>query len=220
MAKGVIARLWHTGGVALANLFILNLLFLSTSLAVVTIFPSVFAVFSVVREWADKGEQGVVAAYFGGFKRHFWRSYAMGLPTAAIGSILYIEMSVYGHRHGIMSLFMLALCVSVSLVYVIALIYLLPTAVSSSNSVVSIVEFAIFCGIRNIGTTIVRTLPALFLMAFVTAWIPALFAFGMLPAMCWFVYVSSRPMRCRFLRDETSRTSIVVESERAGQIGG
>ena len=134
MAKGVIARLWHTGGVALANLFILNLLFLFTSVAVVTLLPSVFAVFSVVREWADKGEQGVIAAYFRGFKRHFWRSYALGLPTAAIGSILTIEMGVYSHQNGIMSLFMLALSVSVSLIFVTTLIYLLPTAVSSSNS--------------------------------------------------------------------------------------
>jgi len=73
------------------NIFVLNLLIILTSIPLITIFPSLSAAFSVVRNWKLHRDPSVLRAYFQYFKLNLKQDFLMHIIWFAVAFILYLN---------------------------------------------------------------------------------------------------------------------------------
>ncbi|MEG0552852.1 MAG: DUF624 domain-containing protein [Carnobacterium sp.] len=76
-----------------ARLATLNLVFILFSIPLVTVIPSLVALFEVIRSW-EKGNKKtpVFKTFLYEFRKNFWRSYQVGLPLLFISVVLIVDI--------------------------------------------------------------------------------------------------------------------------------
>ncbi|MFD1673265.1 YesL family protein [Alicyclobacillus fodiniaquatilis] len=158
MVHQALGRFFKVAAIA-ANIVVLNLLWLITSLPIITVFPSTFAAYAVVQDWKRDENGAVIGPYFQAWKKQFARSYMMGVPTLGIGLIIYVELRYFGQAHALFGYLMLGLVASLALIYICCSIYLLPLAVQANLSVGQTMKTALYVGIRKILPTCLLILP-------------------------------------------------------------
>lgn len=190
--RGHVARSWHKAGTVVANLFLLNLLWIICSIPIVTIIPSSMALFDTIRRWTINGEEGVIGTYFSGLRRHFWRSYLVGIPTAGVALLLYVEISFYSTSHSRLSILMLAICLGFALAFLSILVYLAPLFVSLKLSVLSIAKLAFTLGMRKCFVSIVSVFPIWFIVVCLIDVLKISLFLGIVPVAIWLHYIVTR----------------------------
>src|ERR687889_2510716 len=76
------------------DFFLLNLLWLVTCLPVVSIFPSIAAMFGVVRDWVRKKEGSLTRTFITRFRENLWQSLLVGAIWAVFGVALFLDFLV------------------------------------------------------------------------------------------------------------------------------
>lgn len=188
---------WSRAGTVLANVFLLNILWLVCCLPIVTIPPSTAALFSTARRWLD-GEEGVIGPYFSSWKRYVKSSYIVGVPTLCIALLLFWELTYYANNHSGMALMMLSVCIGFTFVFVSAVMHLGPLLVSVHRSSWDQVRLAFLTGVKSFFVSIVTVFPAwaVVIAAIVTSKLALVI--GLVPAAAWFnCYVTLRCLRSR-----------------------
>ncbi|GMA63844.1 YesL family protein [Alicyclobacillus fastidiosus] len=197
MWKGRIVGVWSRAGTIIANLFLLNALWIICSLPIVTIPPSTAALFSTVRSWIE-GEEVVIGPYFSSWKRYLKSSYIVGIPTLCIAFILYWELAYYAKNHSDVALMMLSVCIGFTIVFISAVMHLGPLLVSVRLSFWDLARLAFFTGIKNFFLSVVTVFLAwaMVIVAIVTSKVAIVI--GLVPAAAWLnCYITLRCLRLR-----------------------
>ena len=106
------------------NIFLLNLIWLLSSLPLITIFPATVAMFSVFKDWTEGKERNLIKSFFRYFKKYFKHSFLYGILWFSILIILYIDLTIINELESynfIMTsfLFLLIILVAFNTVYII-----------------------------------------------------------------------------------------------------
>lgn len=97
MKKGDFTTYTVKGTEWFARLALLNLFWLLFSLPIITIVPSTFAMFSVLKKWVVNKEMGNSFSSFKNlFVENFKESYRTGWPFILIGVILFVNLLFFG----------------------------------------------------------------------------------------------------------------------------
>lgn len=188
--SGAIVGAWFRIGTVVANVLVLNLIWIACSLPVVTILPSFAALFGTIHHWSETGEEAVFSTYFQQWRRHARRSYTVGLPLLAMTIILAFESGFYFRQHDVMSILMLALVISCSFLVLSTAVYLWPLMVSVDCSVPTLWRTAFVHGVRFSPRSLVTVLPVWLLAVVLVLWAPVALFIGVIPLSVWLTYLS------------------------------
>src|SRR5690625_1422791 len=78
----------------ITNLFFLNVLWLLSSLPLITLFPATGAMFGVFRDWAEGKEEKLFKSYFRHFKDNFKHNFLYGILWSLIIAIFYLDLII------------------------------------------------------------------------------------------------------------------------------
>lgn len=96
--------LFMRGMSRVADLVLLNLLFLFTSIPLITIGPSVAALYSVVFSFGTEREDGVIRRYFQSFRECFRTAFLTWILIAVVAGILLLDILLMNWIGGMASL--------------------------------------------------------------------------------------------------------------------
>ncbi|MRH42791.1 DUF624 domain-containing protein [Aquibacillus halophilus] len=162
----------------------INLLWVGFSLLgliVLGVFPATVAGFTVIRGLLMKNtDTPIIKTFFRTYKNEFFKSNAIGFIFVVVGYILYLDFVFIGNINGLLFYVLQIGLVFVSLVYLIALLYIMPVYVHFDLNFTRYFKQAIQIGIFSPLMTIAMVL-GLFIVYFLITLIPGLiplFAFG------------------------------------------
>lgn len=78
----------------ITNLFFINVLWLLSSLPLITLFPATAAMFGVFRDWTEGKEEKLFKSYFKHFKSNFKHSFLYGILWFLIITIFYLDLTI------------------------------------------------------------------------------------------------------------------------------
>ncbi len=111
------------------DLVYLNLLWIVTSVPVVTIAPSTAAMFGVVRGWIRGKDAPMTREFFSLFKENFGQSLAVGLVWSVLGAVLAADFLLVGQMESFRRP-LYVIFFAFALLYVSATVYLFPVIVN------------------------------------------------------------------------------------------
>lgn len=76
------------------NIFLLNLMWLISSLPLITLFPAAAAMFNVFKDWSEGKERNLIKSYFKYFKKHFKHSFIYGILWFLTLIIFYLDLTI------------------------------------------------------------------------------------------------------------------------------
>jgi len=92
----------------LANLALLNLLWILFCLPIITIFPATVSMYGVVRKWIMKKEtDGVFRAFFHQFRECFRQSFGISVLWAILAYLLYLDFQIIHSNKFLLGVFVL-----------------------------------------------------------------------------------------------------------------
>lgn len=116
-----------------ADLMILNLLFLLTSIPIFTIGPSACALYTVAFRLGTRREQGVVRPYFRAFRQNFRQALFLWLALLLTGGALVFDLYVLSGLSGLLRFLSLPFAL-LGIVYLLAAGYVFPLTALFANS--------------------------------------------------------------------------------------
>ncbi len=141
-------------GEVLANLILLNLLWLVACLPVITAFPATAAMFGVVRDWARDADSGIVTLFVRHLKANFAQSLWIGFVWLVVGCVLLIDFVVLGGMVGWLKVPLFVLLSLVALCFFLTSVYLFPVMVNYEGHWRNVIKNSFFIAITQPGTTI------------------------------------------------------------------
>ncbi|WP_196812006.1 YesL family protein [Schleiferilactobacillus shenzhenensis] len=119
------SKVYRLGG-KLVDLFFLNILFLLTSLPVITLGASTTAMFTVTMKMVDDSQGPLVKSYFKAFKDNFWRGTFTGVVLLAVGAVLYVGLHVL-RMFPILSFIIVGIALLIAVInYAVMLLFVFP----------------------------------------------------------------------------------------------
>jgi uncharacterized membrane protein YesL len=119
----------YRAGDTLANLLLLNLIWLVLCLPVVTAFPSTAAMFGVVRGWVRGTDDGTVEPFFRHFKANFGQSLLIEVIWVPVGLLLVLDFLLIGGMEAWLKVPLFMLLAGGAVAYAFTSIYLFPVMV-------------------------------------------------------------------------------------------
>lgn len=144
-----------------ADLMILNIVFLICCLPVVTIGASLTALHYVTLKMARNEESYIVRSFFKSFKQNFKQATIINLIMLAVGAVLYVDLNIVTNMTGSMSKVLYILLIAFAFLYLIVFLYIYPILAKFYNSIKNTFRNALLMAIRHLPYTI--------LMAVITA---------------------------------------------------
>ncbi|SER65915.1 YesL family protein [Lachnobacterium bovis] len=134
----------------------LNILWLVTSLPIVTIGPATAALYHVTLNMADDRSVCLTADYFKGFKENFKKGTALGLVLTGLGIILGIDGYVFLRMKFVNPIWTLgfAAFIPISVLFLVVCIYAFPLQAMFDNTLKALLKNALLIGIRYLFCTI------------------------------------------------------------------
>lgn len=166
------SRVYRAGEVV-ANLLILNALWLLASLPVVTAFPATAALFGVVREWRRSGDPPIARTFVEQFRRNFAQSALLSGPWLLLGLGIAAAFRTVGPPATIGSWLLFAAACVAATVFAFASVYLFPVLVHYEMRTTEVAPAAIFLSINAAPTTLLCLL-VVAVLALLTAAVPIL----------------------------------------------
>lgn len=165
-----------------ADIMILNLLFIFSCIPIVTIGASVTALYYVSLKHADGEEPYIAQSYFRSFKENFKQSTILWIIIMMIGLILLMNFNLTASTGGSSSFYMIMIIALVILEMI--LLYLFPLLSRFNNTIGNTVVNAFLMSIRHFFTTCMMFGTNLFFI-YVTIGYPSMIA---QICMFWFLF--------------------------------
>ena len=171
----------------LADLMILNLLFIVCSLPIVTIGASLTALNYVTLKMAENEEGYIVKPFFKSFKENFRQSTCIWLILFAVGLLLGADFYIMSYASGSVANFFRIFLTATTIVYAMVLLYVFPIQARFYNKIRATMKNALLMSIANfprtvamfvitVGSVIVTFLTSYTLVYGMLVWILAGFA--------------------------------------------
>ncbi|MDO4324241.1 MAG: DUF624 domain-containing protein [Lachnospiraceae bacterium] len=139
----------------LADLMILNLLFIVCSLPIFTIGASVTAMYYVTLKMAGNEEGYVFRSFLKSFKQNFKQATVIWLIVLFVGCILGLDMYILNHSNNSLSTVLFVLISATSLIYTMVVIYVFPLLSRFENKTTTTLRNAFIMAIADFPRTIV-----------------------------------------------------------------
>lgn len=142
----------------LADLMILNILFLITCIPVVTIGAACTSLYYVTMKMARDEDAYIARSYFKSFKQNFKQATIIWVIALLLIIVLFMDFQILNAMTaGFVNILRIAL-ISVSLILAMVLLYTFPVLAKFYNSIKNTVKNAFFMSIRHFPKTIVMLL--------------------------------------------------------------
>lgn len=143
---------WQALG-RLADLVILNLLFVISCIPVITIGAAATALYSVTLKMVRDEESYILKGYWKSFKENFKQSTIMWLVMLVIGIVLYVDFRVVGSMTASASKIYLVLLLAISLILVMGVVYIFPLQAKFYNTIKGTIKNAFLMALANLPYT-------------------------------------------------------------------
>ena len=137
-----------------ADLIILNVIFLICCLPIVTIGASLTALHYVTLKMARNEESYIVKSFFKSFKQNFKQATIINIIMLVIGAILYFDLHIVMGMSGSLSQVLYIIFIAFAFLYLIVFLYIYPVLSKFYNSIKNTFRNAILMSIRNLPYTI------------------------------------------------------------------
>lgn len=144
----------------MADIFILNLLFILCSLPVFTIGASCTAMYYVTLKMVKDEESYIAKSFFKSFKQNFKQGTVIWLIMAAIGTVIYLDSKVMnGDYAGVvvpdgMAKVMSVIIMASAILYAFTFSFVFPVLARFDNTVKNTIKNALIMSIRHLKSTI------------------------------------------------------------------
>lgn len=138
----------------LADVFLLNLIFLLFSLPVFTIGASLSSLYSVMRLEVEDQEPHLMSSFWRAFKQNLKPSLPLWLPMLGVGLLLLVDAQLLQGSGGALAPVLSALVSAAELLYVMVFSYLFPMAAWFENTTQDAYKKALYFSIRHLPTTL------------------------------------------------------------------
>ena len=137
-----------------ADMMILNLVFLISCLPIVTIGASVTALSYVTLKMKDGEEGYIVRTFFRSFRENFKQSTIIWLIMLVLAVVMSLDFMIIGSMEGTMAMVMKVLVGVGALIWLMVFLYVFPLQSRFYNTIRSTVQNAVLLSIANFPKTI------------------------------------------------------------------
>ncbi|MCI2255812.1 DUF624 domain-containing protein [Domibacillus sp. PGB-M46] len=139
-----------------ANVLILNVLWLIGCLPLITIGPSTAAVLAVLREWQATGDDSVVRGFFRFFQLHFKQGFLIGNSWLVVGVILAADLFFVFHLPSGWNIVLVSFVGTICLIWLLVSTALFPCMIHykktgldllKTSFIIAFLDFQTACGI-------------------------------------------------------------------------
>lgn len=142
----------------LADLFILNILFILCCIPVITIGASLSALYTVTLKAAKNEESYITSSFFRAFKENFRISTLSWLIVLVIGIVLLLDFRASGFLPASLSIFTRAAAISLCIVYILIVTYLFPYIARFENTLKNSFKNAFLLSVAHLPYTFLLVL--------------------------------------------------------------
>lgn len=137
------------------NFFILNIIWVFSSLPIITIGPATAAMYGVIREWKLKQDTSVFRLFLQQFKVNFKQSFIIGIIGIMVVIVLYIDMYfILRLPSTVLKLFMIAAFVLIASLSLFITIYIFPMITHYQLKISTAMINSCVLAFRYIGTSL------------------------------------------------------------------
>jgi uncharacterized membrane protein YesL len=140
----------------LADFFILNLMWVTACLPILTIFPATAAMFGVCREWVKGRDTHTIEAYFSLFKRNFKQSLYLELVWSLIGGVLLANYALLEINYDLVQAMsfgakfpLFVWSVLTGLMYLFTSVHLFPVLVNYDTSSLGVLKISLLLSVSR-----------------------------------------------------------------------
>ena len=137
-----------------ADLIMLNVVFLICCLPIVTIGASLTALHYVTLKMARNEESYIIRSFFKSFKQNFKQATVINLIMLAVAAILYMDMRIVGNISGTMSQVLYIVFFAFGILYMMVFLYIYPVLAKFYNSIKNTFRNAFLMAIRHLPYTV------------------------------------------------------------------
>ena len=116
-----------------ADLIMLNVVFLICCLPIVTIGASLTALHYVTLKMARNEESYIIRSFFKSFKQNFKQATVINLIMLAVAAILYMDLRIVGNIDGTMSQVLYIVFFAFGILYMMVFLYIYPVLANSTT---------------------------------------------------------------------------------------
>jgi uncharacterized membrane protein YesL len=175
----------------IVDYFILNLLWVLTSIPLFTFFPATAAMFGVIRKrQLQKDSQGVIKDFFTLFKENFKQSLVISIYWGIVAIFLYFDYMVIHPDNSIIHLILYIVLIIGFVLFCSISIYLFPTMVHFELSWKIVIRNAFFFSLMNPILTIILLLIAAIGLAIIYTYPAMIFIVG--SPLAYMIYYMSQ----------------------------
>ena len=137
-----------------ADLIMLNVVFLICCLPIVTIGASLTALHYVTLKMARNEESYIIRSFFKSFKQNFKQATVINLIMLAVATILYMDLRIVGNIDGTMSQVLYIVFFAFGILYMMVFLYIYPVLAKFYNSIKNTFRNAFLMAIRHLPYTV------------------------------------------------------------------
>ena len=184
-----------TGLTKVADVFIVNLLFILCSIPIITIGPAMTAMYYVTLKMVKDEDSYTVKSFFKSFVQNLKQGIVIWIIMAAIGAVLYFDtkfmngdFSQIATVSDLSSKIMGVLIMAAGVLYLFTISYVFPVLARFDNTVKNTIKNALLMSIRHLPSTIaivaINVIPLLIMYVFPKALILIFVIFGLCAYYC------------------------------------
>ena len=145
--------LWRFLG-RLADIMILNIVFLITCIPIVTIGAAWTSLSYVTLKMSRDEESYIVKSYFKAFRQNFRQATVIWILTLAVMLIFYMDFHIIRNMASSMVQIMYVLLSAIALLFGLTLLYVLPVLAKFDNTILNTIKNAFLISISNLPRTL------------------------------------------------------------------
>ncbi len=138
-----------------ADLMILNLIFVACCIPVVTIGPALTAMYYVTLKMVENEEGYILRGFFKSFRQNFRQALIIWLIFLLLGFLLVIDLLILRNSPGLVLQIMRVFIMATFVVYFMAITYVFPTLAKFDNTVRATMKNALFMSILDFPRTVI-----------------------------------------------------------------
>ena len=141
-----------------ADLIILNLLCILCCIPIVTIGPSIAAMFYVTLKMVRNEESYIVRSFFKSFKQNLKQGIIINLIMLVAGILLAVDMNICRNTNGSIGKALIVVFMMIFVIYVMIFMYIYPVLAKFYNTIRNIFINAFLMSIRHLPYTVLMIL--------------------------------------------------------------
>lgn len=142
----------------LADLLLLNLLWIVACIPIITIGASTTALYTMTMKMVKDEETGIIKGFFTAFKENFKQSVPITLLMFVVAAVIFIDLHVLGSSTQGFASVMYGGCIVLAVLAISVLIYTFPVLAKFDNTVKNTISNAAKMAVTHLGTTVIVVL--------------------------------------------------------------